>query len=190
MTTLLLGAFLGLQAGFIWARYAHFRTRGATPRGARLIELSAVAGLALGAWLIAARDGTSLVHDALASVLAAAAASMFLWALNSTRPRQLSVAFTDDAPAELIDTGAFAFVRNPFYVAYMLAFAVPWAASGSLWGLACALWMTVIYRRAALSEERKFIASPLAGEFERYAAETGRFLPRPQHCLRLLRRAT
>jgi protein-S-isoprenylcysteine O-methyltransferase Ste14 len=170
MTLVLLGAFLGLQAGFIWARYRHFRVHGATPQGVRLIELSAIGGLALGAFLMAA-------------------ASLFAWALTSTRPRQLSVAFADDAPTELVTTGAFALVRNPFYVAYMSAFAIPWAASGSVWGFAFAVWMAFVYRRAALAEEQKFLSSPLAGDFERYAASTGRFLPRPSRVLRLLRRA-
>jgi protein-S-isoprenylcysteine O-methyltransferase Ste14 len=35
-----------------------------------------------------------------------------------------------------------------------------------------------IYRRAAVAEEAKFAASPLAEAYQRYAAATGRFLPR------------
>lgn len=178
MTALLVVCFLGLQAGFIWARYAIFRVDGRPAFGLRLIEASATACLIAGTWLIANRTESMLALDLLALTMAACSAGLFAWALHSIRPRQLTVVFSADAPAELLQHGAFAFVRNPFYLAYMLGFAIPAVVSGTWSGLMLAVWMSAIYAQAVRLEERKFLAGPLAEEYLRYCAGTGRFLPR------------
>ena len=51
-------------------------------------------------------------------------------------------------------------------------------ASGGGLAAATVAVMGWIYRRAAVAEEAKFAASPLAEAYQRYAAATGRFLPR------------
>lgn len=178
MTTVLVLCFVGLQAAFIWARYAVFRIDGPTPRAVRLIEVSATVCLVGGAWLTARRAHGSPLLDALALMMALHAAALFAWAVASVRPRQLSAAFSPDAPVELLQHGPYAYVRNPFYLAYMLGFALPAVASRSIWGALLAAWMAVIYWRAVRMEEAKFLAGPLADDFQRYCERTGRFLPR------------
>lgn len=177
-TTLLATAFLLLQASFIWARYAIFRIDGPTPLAVRGIEASATACIVAGTWLIARRVRVEPLWDLLALLMIASSAVLFGWAVRSIRPRQLSAAFSPDAPEALLQRGAFGFVRNPFYLAYMLGFAMPAVASQSWWGVLPAAWMAGIYWRAAIVEERKFLAGPLADEYRRYFAATGRFLPR------------
>ena len=178
-TTLLALAFLLLQCAFIWARYAIFRTDGPTPWVVRGIEASATASIVAGAWLIIERHvGTEPLFDVLALLMVATSAAIFAWAVRSIQPRQLSVAFSPDAPVELLRLGAYSFVRNPFYLAYMLGFAMPAVASRSWWGVLPAAWMAGIYWRAACAEERKFLGGPLAEEYRCYCAATGRFLPR------------
>ena len=177
ITALLLLSYIGLQAGFVWARYAVFRIDGPTPPGVRVIEVSTLLSIALGIALIAGRHAGLAVADAAALALAGASAAMFGWALRSVRRRQLSAAFSRDLPAELLRTGAFGFVRNPFYRAYLLAHAVPLLAARSAWGLLPLAGMALVYRRAVQLEERKFVASPLGAEWQRYALSTGRFLP-------------
>jgi protein-S-isoprenylcysteine O-methyltransferase Ste14 len=49
--------------------------------------------------------------------------------------------------------------------------------SRSGWAILPLLWMAGIYIQAALLEEQKFLNSPLAGEYHRYASRTGRFIP-------------
>jgi len=178
MTDLVIFGFLALQASFIWARYTRFRVRGATPPGVRVVEWSTVACIALGVWLIAQREDGQAFAVGAAFVLVLGSAAMFAWACRSVRPMQLAAAFTPDPPVELVRDGAFRMVRNPFYLSYILAHSVPLAASRSPWALVPLLWMTVLYHRAARLEERRFLASPLAGEYLAYARRTGRFLPR------------
>ena len=134
---------------------------------------------------MARRTGGDLPLDLLALILAACSAIMFGWGLRSIRPHQLTAAFSPDAPVELLRSGAFGFVRNPFYLSYMLAYTLPWIASRSWWGAALTAYMAAIYVRATLVEERKFLAGPLAGCFRDYVRETGRFLPRPARPTRL-----
>jgi protein-S-isoprenylcysteine O-methyltransferase Ste14 len=170
--------FLGLQAAFIWARYAVFRIDGPATPGVRVIEVSTVSSMALGFWLIASRTAGPSALDAAALGLASASAALFFWAVRGVRRHQLSAAFSTDLPTELLRSGAFRFVRNPFYLAYLLAHAVPFAASRSAWALLPLAWMALLYRRAVRMEERKFLESPLAAQWQRYAQVTGRFLPR------------
>jgi len=178
MTAIAILCYLGLQASFIWARYTRFRVQGPTPRGVRVIEASTLACMALGVWLIAGRAGGHPVVDTAALALALCSALVFAWGCRSVRPMQLAAAFSPDAPAELVRDGAFRLVRNPFYLSYILAHAVPLPASRSAWSLVPLLWMAALYARAAALEERKFLLGPLAGEYRAYARCTGRFLPR------------
>ncbi len=169
-TSLLLLCFLGLQGAFIWARYTVFRIDGPTPPGARVVEVSTVLCIGVGMGLIASRSA--------AQAVACASAFMFSWAVRSVRRWQLSAAFSKDMPAELLRSGAFGFVRNPFYSAYLLAHAVPLVGTRSLWALVPLACMAMLYRRAVSVEERKFLDSPLEAEWQQYARDTGRFLPR------------
>lgn len=178
MTGALVLCFLALQASFVWARYAVFRIDGPAPQGVRLIEVSVTASIVAGASLIALRQPGGAWRDLLALAALLLSALLFGWGLRSVRPLQLTAAFSADAPVELLRSGAYGVVRNPFYAAYIVAHAVPALATASWWALPVALWMAALYTHAALLEERKFLAGPLAGDFRAYAAQTGRFLPR------------
>jgi protein-S-isoprenylcysteine O-methyltransferase Ste14 len=177
-TALLLFCFLGLQAAFIWARYTVFRIDGPTPPGARLVEVSTVLCIGVGMGLIASRSVVQAVLDVASLAVVCASALMFSWAVRSVRRWQLSAAFSIDMPAELLRGGAFGFVRNPFYLAYLLAHAVPLVGARSVWALLPMAWMAMLYRRAVAVEERKFLNSALAVEWQQYAREIGRFLPK------------
>jgi protein-S-isoprenylcysteine O-methyltransferase Ste14 len=178
MTSLLLVCFLSLQGLFIWARWERFRVTGPTPRGVRLIEASTLVCIGAGTALISQRVNGQLVADGFALTIAFASAAMFRWGCASVKPMQLSAAFSPDAPVELVRCGAFRFIRNPFYLSYILAQAVPLLASRSGWALIPLIWMGGLYWRAAVIEERKFLGSPLAQEYREYVRQTGRFVPR------------
>jgi protein-S-isoprenylcysteine O-methyltransferase Ste14 len=52
-------------------------------------------------------------------------------------------------------------------------------ATGQAALVATVVFMGWIYWRAAVKEEAKFAASPLAEDYRRYAARAGRFVPTP-----------
>jgi protein-S-isoprenylcysteine O-methyltransferase Ste14 len=177
MTWVQLVLSVGLHALFIWGRYAVFRIDGRTPRGARLIEVAAVASILAGLALTAARDGADAAFDPLAVVVAVLSGGLFVWAVATVRRNRLTAAFSDDAPQELITTGPFRWVRNPFYLSYLLAYAHAALASRSPWALVPLGVMAVVYGTAVVREERKFARSPLADAYRAYARRTRRFLP-------------
>jgi protein-S-isoprenylcysteine O-methyltransferase Ste14 len=103
---------------------------------------------------------------------------LFQWAASSIRGRLFSYAGNDDAPQFVHTAGPYAYVRNPFYVSYLLAeisMIVMWP---SLWGLAAIAGSAAYFQWLARFEEAKFSRSPVAAEYAAYKARTGRLLPR------------
>lgn len=184
MTKLLLVLNLSLHGAFIWGRYAVFRAHTRTPLGTRVIEVSALVCIVSGASLIAKRNRPDRVLELLAVTIAIFSGALFAWGVAAARRGRLTHAFSEDVPTELITAGPFRFVRNPFYLSYILAYFQALLASSSLWAAIPLAWMAALYLRAARVEEKKFLASPLGGEYRRYAAQTGRFLPFQHYVLR------
>ena len=178
MTTALLVAYVALHVAFTWGRIAVFRIDGLTPPGVRVIEHCAAASIAAGSTLIAIRATGHAGLDCLGLALAVTSAGLFAWGVVTVQRKQLTAAFSADLPVSLITQGPFRYVRNPFYLAYIVAHAVPLLASRSPWALPGLLVMSAIYVRAAVLEERKFLRSDLAPAWRAYQRSTGRFLPR------------
>jgi protein-S-isoprenylcysteine O-methyltransferase Ste14 len=177
MTPLLLTLNVLLHPAFIWGRFAVFSVADRPPAGAQLVQISALLGILLDAVLIASRGGSHLGLDSLAIAVSAASGFLFIWAVRTVGLQRLTAVFSDDAPVELIVSGPFRFVRNPFYLSYLLVYAQALVGSRSWWAALPLLGMACIYYRAALLEEKKFLGSRLAMEYRRYTATAGRFLP-------------
>ena len=159
-----------------------FRVDGPLPCGVRIIEFSATLSLITGGTLILLRPAVSPPLNLLAVACAVLSGAVFAWGVKTIGCGRLTAAFSHDAPAELITSGPFRFVRNPFYVSYLLAYLQAVLASRSPWSMLPLLGMWCIYRRAAGLEEQKFQRSRLAKNYRRYAACTGRFLPLRAPC--------
>ena len=178
MTSVLIALLLGLHLSFLWGRISFFRIDGPTSAAVRLIEVSGTLSVAVGIALVVNRHGASVWPDRAALMLVALSALLFAWGVRTVGRHRLTAAFSNDAPLELITSGPFRYLRNPFYASYLLAHAVPVMASRSAWSWLPLVWMAAIYTRAAQSEERKFLASPWAHDYRQYSARAGRFFPR------------
>lgn len=181
MTTLLLLAYLGVHALFLWGMRTVFRTPRPMPAPVRLIVGTAAASIATGAALVATRRGAAPVSDLLALLACAGAAALFAWAVRTVGRQRLDAAFCGHGPDRLVTDGPYRWLRNPFYAAYLVGHAVPLLAARNLWALPGPLAMALIYRAAVDAEERQFQAGPLAAAWRAHAARTGRFLPRLRH---------
>jgi protein-S-isoprenylcysteine O-methyltransferase Ste14 len=175
MTWVLLALNVLLHALFIWGRFGVFRIDGKPPRGVRVIEVSAVSCILVGLATIALRDGPDVWCDAASAAVAVLSGGLFSWA--TLKRNRLTAAFSDDTPAELITAGPFRWVRNPFYLSYLLAYTQALLAARSGWAVLPLAWMGVVYGTAVWREERKFLRSELADEYREYARRTGRFIP-------------
>jgi protein-S-isoprenylcysteine O-methyltransferase Ste14 len=104
--------------------------------------------------------------------------ALYEWAAWSIRDRVFSYAGNHDVPQFVHRSGPYAYVRNPFYLSYLLAeisTAVMWP--GVLGALIIVL-AVAYFQWLTRFEERKFADSPVAAEYAGYAANTGRLLPR------------
>ncbi|HSJ23411.1 MAG TPA: hypothetical protein VK929_01925 [Longimicrobiales bacterium] len=144
----------------------------------------AVAGigllLELGSAMGDADAGT--VHAALAlSAVAIASCSIALiaYAVGSHRVPVSLWHQQDDAPAAIVCHGAYARVRHPFYVAFLLALlACGLAAPGPFTAVAF-MSAVILLQWTARQEEARLLASAAGSEYAAYMARTGRFLPWP-----------
>lgn len=112
----------------------------------------------------------------LAGILAAIA--LFAWAWRSSRMRHFGVALAPDVPEGLVEHGAFAFVRHPFYVSYFLGWGCMPLLVGTVPAIAACASMVVQYAAAAVVEERMLRASNLASAHADYRSRVGMFVPR------------
>ena len=81
-------------------------------------------------------------------------------------------------PQFLHTRGPYAYVRNPFYLSYLLALVSAALIHPSVLTGAIAIAMYFYFEMAARFEERKFEGSPLRADYAAYKSRTGRFLPK------------
>jgi protein-S-isoprenylcysteine O-methyltransferase Ste14 len=164
-------------ASFSWGVLYFFRRRGRM--NARTATV-AVAGAGFAAWhaaAIAAASAPAFGH-ALGSVAIAAGGGLFWWAVRACGGRPLTAIGEDDLPVHLVRTGAYRFIRHPFYAAYTLFWFGGALASWSWGSLTSALVMLGLYLQAMRAEEAKFEASALAGEYRAYRRAAGLMWPK------------
>ena len=103
---------------------------------------------------------------------------LFWWCIVHTRRKRFTLAFSPDAPAFLDTSGPYRLARHPFYLSYLIFWVATALANPGLLSWAVPTVMAGFYVVAATKEEAKFADSVLEGEYRRYRARTGMFLPR------------
>jgi len=174
-----------LAAWACFASYAWGLTRffwipnGPAGRDSRIIERATAACVVLHTATLIWFFDFAPWRYAVALPLYVVSLTMFWCCVRINRAQPLSLAFSNDRPAHIVTRGPYAWVRHPFYLSYLLCWIAGALATGQWALLATVALMGWIYRRAAVKEEAKFTASPLAEEYRRYALRAGRFVPTP-----------
>ena len=177
--SLILG-FSACLLSFQLALGTHFRHSGPLAAPMRWLVALSLLVWAGGVAAIGWRGAPGAGRLAVALVFLAASVALFFATRLSTPASVLPVAFADESPEFVIQSGPYRFIRHPFYTAYILfwtGFAV--AAPHPAVAAGCAA-ILVAYFLLARREERGLLAGPLGAAYRRYAATTGRFLPRLQ----------
>jgi protein-S-isoprenylcysteine O-methyltransferase Ste14 len=111
----------------------------------------------------------------LGAALFAAALSFWLWARRQIGPLQ-TTRLPDDPPPRLRRDGAFGVVRNPLYLAYLLAAAGPAVvAAQPVLALTLAACAAALMIRAAQEERR--LHAQLGAEYAEYCRTVKRLIP-------------
>jgi protein-S-isoprenylcysteine O-methyltransferase Ste14 len=109
------------------------------------------------------------------------AIALFGWAVPTTRQNRPALAFAGDQPGRIFRSGPYAYIRHPFYTAYLLFWLGCAVATLSLIMLIIFSSLAAIYTIAALGEQRDFSRSALQDEYEAYQRDTGLFLAETQN---------
>lgn len=160
---------------FAWAIKFHF-VSARTP-----IEMKVISGLAacvfLAAFIASCGGGPGPLRKAVALTGVIGSASLFVAALAATRGRGLSLAYDERRPGMIVMRGPYAWIRHPFYAAYILFWAMLILYSGSAIAAVVAAVLVGLYVRAARREEA-FLLREIGDVYRIYAEETGFLIPR------------
>lgn len=122
-----------------------------------------------------------LFNEMVSCVLFSLSGILFWMTIHANRKKPLTLAYSNDKPLHLNQTGPYKFIRHPFYTSYTLC----WL------GCLCSSWnhpfililvvilagIILLYINAAHQEELKFINSPLRAAYKNYQKQTGQFFP-------------
>jgi protein-S-isoprenylcysteine O-methyltransferase Ste14 len=181
MRLAVLAAGTAMYLAIGWAVLFHFVSR-TRPLGFLLFTLAGTANFAVFAYLLWFQEmdglGFDLWSTTAALVLIIAGGLLFGWAVVASWNAKLKLIFDLDRPRFVLRSGPYAYIRHPFYAAYILYWAgcalatLHWANIGFLVGATAAL------AHAALAEERGFAATRRAEAYASYRRRAGLFWPR------------
>ncbi|MFK7864163.1 MAG: isoprenylcysteine carboxylmethyltransferase family protein [Pseudohongiellaceae bacterium] len=100
---------------------------------------------------------------------------LFWWAIGTAGELDFA---SSGGKGQIITSGAFALVRHPFYLSYIIV----WATNSILFN-SIYLWVSLIillgvYFYSARAEESAFAASDFAAEYQAYKARVGMLVPK------------
>lgn len=84
---------------------------------------------------------------------------------------------SNDTPACLVTSGAYRYIRHPFYTSFLLAFAAADLFFPHPAVVALSLYVFAALHSTAAGEERKLRSSAFGEEYAKYIARSGRFFP-------------
>ena len=163
---------------FLIAMAAFFKSRPGWTSLRLTLCVSIAGGLAALFDSLASRIAVPGPRLAAGSLLILAAQALFWAAARAHGSDRPSAAFATGPPPSLTCRGPYRWVRHPFYVAYVLAFAAAATFSWRWLHWLIPLWMLMLYSLAAFQEERAILASPLSAAYQDYRSRVGMFLPR------------
>lgn len=164
-------------ASFTWAIKNFFVAPGGLKQGMQMVSICGAISMISHVVVIVFHDGNRTPLTAVGILLYLFSLILFWWAIKTNRRQPLSLAYCEDQPKHLVQSGPYRLIRHPFYTSYTLAWIAGVLATGEAFLLITCLIMFFLYDQAASAEEKKFTSSRLRHEYMAYQNKTGRFLP-------------
>ena len=147
-------------------------------RGASLGQAAFLIGGTIPVWYLGLHHPIRLPNGVAAAVLLAVSVSVYEWARHTIWGRRFGLGWGEHVPDTVCDAGPYRFIRHPIYLGYLLAFLAAAIALPHVVTATSLVANAVLFTHAALDDERKLAASPLAASYAAYRERTGRFFPR------------
>lgn len=144
--------------------------------GTNLVSIASLLGFAAIEYSVWTRHEIYL-WSALGVALQSISVFLFGWCIGTSGRRNLSLAFGDSRSTQLLTDGPYSVVRHPFYTSYIVFWIGGIAVACSVFTIAMALVMIVIYFYAARRED-EVLAKRFADEFVQWHGNTGAFFPK------------
>ena len=181
----LIVGLVAFAAALIAARRRRGREAAGAPASRSRRSLIGIVVQMLGLLLIGAGQVRPILPDtapraigeaAIVALLMAGAVGLFVWA-SRTMGRNWSLVARTRSDHQLVQTGPFAYVRHPIYVAlalFAVALAVAYGHLSHLW-LGAPLYAIGTWLRIA--EEERLLRAMFGRAYDAYAARVKRFVP-------------
>ena len=151
---------------FVWAVKKHFRSDRVIRPGMQAVSFVSLAAIG---WFLFRLQGDDVVWFwPLPLTMMFVSLILFWWAVSETRVQRLTLAFDEDVPEFIYQTGPYRYVGHPFYNSYFLFWISTCLVTPGLFQWIVPLALGTAYLTAARREERKFAASPVAATYQRY----------------------
>ena len=172
---LLGGVFLYfLQAG----SRTFYYTDSASEPGATVGQLSFLLTGTIPIWFLGLHQAIPSSNGIAAALLLTLSVTVYEWARQTIWGRRFGLGWGEQVPDALCATGPYRYIRHPIYLGYQLAFLAALIALPHWSTAAIFLVNAALFTYAALDDERKLAASPLAADYAAYRERTGMFLPK------------
>lgn len=173
---LLAAVYTAIVLSLIWARFRFFKINSAKSKMVSYFNDPAVfVQLIFTYWLLWSANSLSVIETAIAVVTYSCSLCLFWWAIRSAGSLDFA---SSGSKGEIITTGAFGFVRHPFYLSYLIV----WFSSALLLN-SIFLWLSClvlvgVYMSSARAEEAGIVAGEQSAAYLAYRKKTGMLVPR------------
>jgi protein-S-isoprenylcysteine O-methyltransferase Ste14 len=146
--------------------------------GALAGQVAFVCGGVIPIWLLGLYQPIHQASGIIAACVLAASLALYEWARHTIWRRRFGIGWGEHVPEELCEAGPYRFIRHPIYLAYMLAWLAALVALPHWLTAALLVAMIALFTHAALTDEARIAASPLAAGYAGYRERAGLFWPR------------
>ena len=146
--------------------------------GALVGQIAFVFGGVIPIWFLGLYRPIHLVNGVIAAGILVASIALYEWARATIWGRRFGIGWGEHVPEELCTTGPYRFIRHPIYLAYMLAWLAALVALPHWLTATLLAAMIVLFTHAALTDEARIAASPIAAGYAGYRERAGMFWPR------------
>lgn len=173
---LLTAVYTAIVLSLIWARFRFFKITDAKSKLVSYFNDPAVfVQLIFTYWLLWSADSLTLIETAVAGIAYSCSLALFWWAIKSAG--QLDFA-SSGSKGEIITTGAFGFVRHPFYLSYLIVWLASTLLLNSIFLWLSALVLVGVYISSARTEEAGIVAGEQSAAYLAYREKVGMLVPR------------